>query len=803
MHCYHCGLAIAPDVDLKIEINGEERAMCCAGCLAVSQMIKEGGLSDYYQKRDALPHSPREATPLVLEELALFDHQHFQKNFVRAVDENLLEASLLLEGMTCAACLWLNERHLSRQKGVVKVEINYATRRARVKWNNKETQLSKILEAVSAIGYRAYPYDAAKNEQLNKKERQDALWRLWVAGFGMMQVMMYAFPIYIANGEMPTEIENLMRWAGCLLTLPVVFYSAAPFFKNAYQDLKNLRLGMDVPVALGVGIAFSASLYALFTQSGEVYFDSVAMFVFFLLLGRFLEMTARQKASAGFESLTRLTPNFAHKILENGQMEECLVADLNVNDRVLIKPGEIIPADGVVLEGKSWVDESLLTGESVPVAKKEEDSLTAGALNRDSALLMRVEQLGENTKLSAIIRLMEHSALSKPKIVVLADKIAGFFVLGVLLLALGVFGFWWGKNPDSALWVTVSVLVVTCPCALSLATPIALTVATHALAKEGVLTTHGHAIETLARATHFVFDKTGTLTRGELTLKSILPLKEKSPEECLKLAASLETASEHPFSKAFLNAVKNENFALFTVENFQNCVGKGVVGKIAGKSYFLGKPEENDFQNLNINDDFFQSTDSLILLKENEEALALFALGDVLREDALELMNALKKEGKEILLLTGDSKRVAQKIGTTLGLDEKNIFAEQSPQEKHQKVEDLQKNGAVVAMFGDGINDAPVLAKAQVSIVMGESSALARTQADLILLHSKLFSVYRGKVKARRTLKIIRENLAWAFLYNLCALPLAMSGWVTPWMAGIGMSGSSLLVVLNSLRIGR
>lgn len=801
--CYHCGLEIPKGVDLKVAINGENRAMCCAGCAAVAKMIVSGGLSNYYQKRDALPNSPREAKPAVLEELALFDHQNFQKNFVQQKAENLLEASLLLEGMTCAACLWLIERHLMNQIGVASVEINYATRRARIAWDLTKTKLSQILESVAQIGYRAYPYDAAKNEALNKKERKDALWRLWVAGFGMMQVMMYAFPVYIADGDMSPEIENLMRWAGFLLTLPVIFYSAAPFFKNAYRDLKIRHLGMDVPVALGIGVAFSASIYALLTQTGEVYFDSVTMFVFFLLAGRFVEMTARQKAMAGSESLARLMPNFAHRLQKNGQIEECLVADLNVGDFVLIKPGEIIPADGIVLKGQSWVDESLLTGESMPIAKKENDFLIGGAINRDSALTMRVQKVGENTKLSAIIRLMEHSSMNKPKIVILADKIAAYFVAAVLILALSVATYWLAHDSSKALWITVSVLVVTCPCALSLATPVALTVATGALAKEGILTTHNHSIETLARATHFVFDKTGTLTEGKLHLQTCLPLNNKMRQECLRIACSLEKLSEHPFARALLKEVNHfENFSALTVENFQNQVGKGVVGSIEGQHYFLGKLNQSDWTLLNkqISPD---CASSWIVLKENNLPIAFLGFSDALREDAKAFIQALKKEKKSLCLLSGDSVRAAQKIGQQLGFDSSEILAEQSPEEKHRFVENLQKNGAIVAMFGDGVNDAPVLAKAQVSIVMNEGADLAKNQADLILLHSKLFSVYLGILRSRRTLKTISQNLAWAVCYNIVALPLAMAGYVTPWMAGIGMSASSLLVVLNSLRIGK
>ncbi|MGE5768883.1 MAG: heavy metal translocating P-type ATPase, partial [Betaproteobacteria bacterium] len=406
--CYHCGLPIPADVDLAVNIAGERRAMCCHGCQAVAQSIVDNGLADYYRSRDALPESPREALPAILDQLALFDHAEFQKSFVKELGANEREASLLLEGITCAACIWLNEQHVGKLPGVTAVDINYATRRARVRWDESRIKLSDILGAIAAIGYRAYPYDAAKNEEISRKERRDALWRLWVAGFGMMQVMMYAYPVYIADGDMTPDIESLMRWASLVLTLPVVFYSSAPFFRNAWRDLGLRRVGMDVPVALGVGAAFIASCWTTFVQSGEVYFDSVTMFVFFLLGGRYLEMTARQKAVGVTEALAKLLPAFAQKLPNfpvDRSSEQCVAADLRPGDFVLVRPGEALPADGQVVEGVSCANEALLTGESRPVPKRPGDPVTGGSLNAESPLVVRVEQVGEGTRLSAIVHL--------------------------------------------------------------------------------------------------------------------------------------------------------------------------------------------------------------------------------------------------------------------------------------------------------------------------------------------------------------------------------------------------------------
>ncbi len=418
--------------------------------------------------------------------------------------------------------------------------------------------MSDILAAIVAIGYNAHPYDAAKNEELAKKERSRALWRVFVAGFGMMQVMMYAIPAYVAgDGDMTPDVELLLRWASFVLTVPVVFYSALPFFRGALRDFRLRRVGMDVPVAIGVGAAFAASVWATLTASGEVYFDSVTMFVFFLLGGRFLEMTARQRAVSVTEALAKLMPAFATRVGGfpcDRAAEQVIAAELQAGDVVLVKPGETIPADGRVVEGASSANESLLTGESLPVPKSPGAPVIGGAVNIESPIFVKVEQVGEATRLSAIVRLMERAAMEKPQIVETADRIASRFLLVLLFVAAVVAVVWYFVDPAKALWITVSVLVVTCPCALSLATPVALTVASGAMARAGLLVTRSHAIETLSRATHFVFDKTGTLTTGRMRLLDVLPLGELDRDQSLALAAAIEQTSEHPIAAALRGA---------------------------------------------------------------------------------------------------------------------------------------------------------------------------------------------------------------------------------------------------------
>lgn len=815
--CYHCGLPIPADVDLGVAIDGEQRAMCCAGCQAVAQAIVASGLADYYRNRDAMPESPREALPAALGELGLFDHADFQKSFVRELGADEREASLLLEGITCSACIWLNEQHLARLPGVLAADINYATRRARVRWDEKRIHLSAILAAVAAIGYRAYPYDPARSETLARDERRAALWRVFVAGFGMMQVMMYAVPVYFArDGDMSADAEQLMRWASLVLTLPVVFYSAAPFFRGAWRDLRLARVGMDTPVAIGVGAAFAASVWATITASGQVYFDSVTMFVFFLLGGRFLEMTARQKAVGVAEALARLLPAFAERLPGfpgKRDPERVIVADLVAGDAVLVRAGETIPADGRVLEGASTASEALLTGESAPVAKRVGDAVIGGAQNIDSPLVVEVEAVGDATRLSAIIRLMERAACEKPRLVEFADRVASRFIGVVLLLAAATAGVWLYLDPAQALWVTVSMLVVTCPCALSLATPLALTVASGALARDGVLVTRAHAIETLAQATHFVFDKTGTLTQGRMRLLDVVPLARLDRAAALAWAAALERDSEHPLARALRDAAAGEHSSAPVVAELRNTPGSGVAALVDGRAIRLGRPEfvaELHGQPLPVLPDAGEdvagaaaagSVDTLVALGDESGWLAVFRIGDALRPEAAALVASLRAAGRRVTLATGDAWPAARVVAGALGIDD--VQAAMSPQAKRDFVAALQARGEIVAMLGDGINDAPVLAQAQVSLAMGEGAPLARTQADLLLLSGNLDHLRDGIVLARRTGRVIRENLAWAVIYNALALPLAMAGMVSPWLAGIGMSASSLLVALNSLRLQR
>jgi len=620
--------------------------------------------------------------------------------------------------------------------------------------------------------------------------------------------MMYAFPVYVAGeGDMTWDIEQLLRWASLLLTLPVVLYSAAPFFQRAWRDLRLRRLGMDVPVALGVGSAFAASLWATLTDGPEVYFDSVTMFVFFLLGGRYLEMIARQKAVRGVEELGKALPSFAERIAGwpgESAGERVPTSQLVAGDVLRVRPGEVIPVDGLVVEGRGEANEALLTGESMPVPKAVGDRVTGGSINVSSPLLVRVEQVGDATRLAAIRRLMERAATEKPRIASLSDRIAAYFIVTLLVLAAGTGVAWYLIDPARALWVFVSVLVVACPCALSLATPTALTVATDTLARMGVLVTRGHAIETLARANRFVFDKTGTLTLGKMRVEEVCALGSVDADRLVVLAAAIEQGSAHPVA-AGLRAAAGEA-ALPAVAELAAETGQGMHGVVEGERLWIGRPGwvagVAGLAAPAALAGFAAPGGTVIALAGRGGWLGLFRLGDSLRADAPMITRRLAAEGAALGLLSGDAQPVVDAVAARLGIHDARGGLD--PQGKQQAIVDMQRDDrAVVAMIGDGVNDAPVLAQAHVSVAMGGGTDLARNQADIVLLNERFVSLADGIVLARRTLRIIRQNLWWSFAYNFTSVPLAMAGLVTPWMAGIGMAASSLLVVLNAMRLQR
>lgn len=800
--CFHCGLPIPAHANFPVKLNGKAAATCCPGCQAVAQTIIDNGLGEYYQHRQNTAGKVEPLPEELLQQLKLYDNDEIQQSFVLNESAEIREAALILEGITCSACVWLNERHLASIKGVLSADINYTSHRARVRWDNTQIKLSQILEAIAAIGYRAHPFDAARQEAIAQQERKTALLRIYLAGLSMMQVMMYAIPLYLADsGDMSRDMEGLMRWASLILTLPVVLYSSIPFYQGSWRDLKAGRAGMDVPVALGVITAFVASSWATLTQSGEVYFDSVSMFVFLLLSGRYLEMLARRKAGSAVEKLVKLIPSFAHRLPDFPQSkepQEAAVAQLQVGDYLLVREGETVPADGMIVEGRTQVDEALLTGEGRPIDKNCGDELIGGSLNRANAVVLQITRIGAQSTLSGIVRLLDRAIAEKPRFSQLADQVSAWFVVALLLIAAATAIGWYFYDPQRALWITVSVLVISCPCALSLATPAALATATGKLAQLGLLITRGHALETLSRVDCVVFDKTGTLTTGQMQIAERFYFGDATLADAV--AKSLEQQSSHPIAQAFSRLQTHQQ--LFG-NKISYTPGFGIEGTCNQTTYRIGNYHHVALLVGDVPCPAFSApTDStLIYLGCRGAWLACYAIVDELRPEAPAVIHTLRQQGIHLVLLSGDRQAAVENMARRLELDV--CQAERTPQQKLESLVNLQRQGKTVLMIGDGINDAPVLAAAQVSIAIGSGSDIARASGDMVLLAETLRPVLHGMTLSRRCMAIIRQNLAWALIYNVIALPLALAGLITPWLAGLGMAGSSLLVVANALRLAR
>ena len=718
----------------------------------------------------------------------------------------LAESSLRVGGMHCAACAGLIEQALLQVKGVQSARVSAAAQCATVRWDPSLTRPSALVGAIEQAGYDAAPDTAAAARVMRKRESRLALWRLFVASFCAMQIMMLATPAYVsAPGELAPDLKRLLDWGGWLLSLPVLWFSAAPFFSGAWRALRQRKIGMDVPVALGVAVAFIASSGATFDPGGrfgsEVYFDSLAMFVSFLLGGRLLEMRARHAAEIALEDASQRLPDAVMRLGAEGQVEMVSPARLRVGDRVRIPVGQAFAADGVLLEGATQADESLLTGESHPIVKRCGDSVSAGSMNLLAPVLMRVDGAGADTRYEAILALMRSARSQRPALLASADQWAAPFLWTVLLLAAGAGAVWSVIDPARAVWVVVSVLIVTCPCALSLAAPSALLAAAGAMGRRGVLLRQLDAIQGLARMQQLFVDKTGTLTEGRMRCVAVQRLAdhELGTEALQALAASLAACSNHPLSVAL-----RDNFVAGDIawHELHERPGKGLEGiDAAGRHWRLGASAwaaEGQVEKAEV-----ATTGTQTYLACAGQLLLRFAFDERLRSDAASAVRALQADGVRVHLLSGDAPGRAGQIAAQLGLAATEFSGGMSPADKLAALRAAQQRGEFVAMLGDGINDAPVLAQANLSLAMGEGALVARTQADGVLVSNALGDVVRARTLAKKALAVVRQNLLWAAAYNAACVPLAMVGWLPPWAAGLGMASSSLFVVLNSLRLAR
>ena len=792
--CYHCALPVPSGSRFTAIVLGETREFCCPGCQAVAQAIVAGGLESYYQHRSEASANPDALPVQLLEELALYDRADVQKPFVRH-DGEQAETTLLIEGISCAACGWLIEKHLRLLPAVSEARLNLSNHRLHVRWADSQLPLSELLSELRHIGYAAHPYQADRATEQLASENRLALRQLGVAGLLWFQAMMATMATWPEfNIDLSPEMHTILRWVALFLTTPIVFYSCAPFFKGAMRDLRTRHLTMDVSVSLAIGGAYIAGIWTAITGIGELYFDAVGMFALFLLAGRYLERRARGRTAAATAQLVNLLPASCLRLSGDGQSERILLTELKVGDHVLVHPGAILPADGKILDGQSSIDESLLTGEYLPQPRSIGDAVTAGTLNVDGALTIEVLALGQDTRLSAIVRLLDRAQSEKPRLAEVADKAAQWFLMFSLIAAAAIGLLWWQLDPSRAFWIVLAMLVATCPCALSLATPTALTAATGTLHKLGLLLTRGHVIEGLNQIDTVIFDKTGTLTEGRLALRAIRPLRDLDSDHCLGLAAALENRSEHPIARAFGRAPLAASDVLSTA-------GLGLEGRVGEQRLRIGQAGFVCEISQSPVPDMPQEPGQWLLLGDAHGPLAWFVLDDRLRADAPALLAACKARGWRTLLLSGDTSPMVASVAAELGIDEARGGLR--PDDKLHVLQQLHAQGRKVLMLGDGVNDVPVLAAADISVAMGSATDLAKTSADAVLLSNRLEALVQAFTLARRTRRVIIENLLWAGLYNGLMLPFAALGWITPVWAAVGMSISSLTVVLNALRLTR
>jgi len=711
------------------------------------------------------------------------------------------DSHVVIQGMHCAACAFTVEEALMSVPGVQAVEVNAATHRAKVVWSEGQVKPSAWMAAIAKAGYGALPAADSSLRQARHEEGRRALWRWLVAGFCMMQVMMYAYPAYVAQeGDITPDMVFLLRWASWVLTLPVVLFSCGPFFSNAWRDIRAQRVSMDLPVALGMVITFILSSVATFEPEGvfgaEVYYDSLTMFVFFLLTGRWLELRVRDRTAGALEALMNRLPDSVERQLHSGEFERVAVRRVMVGDVIRVSPSESFPADGVILQGQTLADEALLTGESRPQARGVGDSVVAGSHNLSGIVTVRVVQVGEGTQFSQIVSLMENASLQKPRLAQLADRIAKPFLIGVLVLAALSAVYWWPTNPGHALMVAVAVLVVTCPCALSLATPAAMLAAAGNLARHGVLVRNLQALESLAEIDTLIFDKTGTLTQDGQRITQVMTAEGVTPEYALRLAAALAKHSLHPLSRALVKAHEEAGAGdVLEAQDVNEMIGLGLEGVVDGRLR-LGSATFVAPKTKGIPDR--ASVCQVHLCTENEW-LASWQLSEDVRADAVQTVQALKAFNVDVWLLSGDRPESAQHVAGQVGIAQ--AFGACTPQDKLSRMQAAQSQGARVAMVGDGLNDGPVLAGAHVSMAFGNAVPLAQSKSDLVLMGGSLLVVAQSVKLARHTLRVVKQNLVWAAAYNALCVPLAVVGLLPAWLAGLGMALSSLWVVLNSLRL--
>lgn len=802
--CFHCGLQIPETIDLTSEFDGKNRRFCCFACQSVCTAIYEAGLQGYYQRTPEgqllgpPPEPPRD--------VEMYDFDEVQADFTDCAG-NVRDIHLLVDGIHCAACVWLIERALRRERGVVSADVSLASKRVHLRWNNNEAKLSDLIRALVRIGYSAIPYDHEAAEGAIRRGNREMLFRLFFAGFAAMNMMWIAIALY--SGANRDEFRDFFHWMGLLLATPTLFYSGFPFFRGAAGGLRAGRLTMDLPIVIGLGVTYVYSIYVTIsgTLVGEVYFDTVTNLTFVILIGRYLEGMFRQQAVSATKRLMELQPRVATVIRDEQEVLVPIRAVLP-GDRVLIKPGYAVPVDGEVISGQSAVIEAMLSGEAKPLEKRTGDRVTAGTTNTTGALLVEVSVRMQDNALSRIIRLVEGAQASKAPIQRIADRIVPWFVLVTLLCAFATFFVWRTHDFELALMAATSVLIITCPCALGMATPMSIAVASGLGARHGILVKNGLVLETLSKVTHVVFDKTGTLTEGRMSVARLLCVNGCDEAELWQKSVAVERLSEHGIARALIEyaTVAGISSQGLDVDGFNSVPGMGVSATVDGSNLLLGNANwlsahliEPDAELHRRAIELEREAMSCVYVSLDGRHVAVIAIADQLRDGAKSVVEELKRAGIAITLLSGDRRPVAEAIARQLG--DVQVIAEVLPQDKDRVIQQMQARGEVVAMVGDGVNDAPALIRADVGIALGSGTDVSVDSADIVLIQNQLVKVLQALELSRRTLRTIKQNIGLSFVYNAAMVPLAMMAKVSPLVAAVTMPISSLVVIANAARI--
>jgi Cu+-exporting ATPase len=787
--CDHCHLEFDKEVLFSEVIEGKEKFFCCKGCQGVYHLLKDEGLDNFYDKVGSTKLNP--ATEC-LDDLTKYDHEGFAKKYIKEV-EHLREISLIIEGIHCSACVWLNEKVLYKTEGIIEAEINYTNHKAKILWDPSVLKLSDILRKIQSIGYNAYPYDASLQEQKVNAQRKDYYMRLLVGVFGTMNIMWLAIAQYGGYFTgMREDIKFIIQVAEFILATPVLFYTGWIYFKGAYYGLKNHFVNMDSLVATGASLTYIYSIYAMVTGRGESYFDSVVMIITFVFVGKYLEVLSKKKAVDTLDTITSSLPT--EVVVIRGEEKAILgVEEVEVGDIIELRPGDKIVIDGIILSGEGAFDESSLTGESRPIYKTKGDELLSGVIALDSVVRYQTTKVYGDSMLSTIVSLLENSLIKKPKIEKLANEISGYFSTAILVIALLTFVGWyvWQGDFEHALIIGISVIVIACPCALGLATPMATLIGLSVGAKRGILFKEASFLETMAKADVVLLDKTGTITKGapEVTYH------DKRKEYDINLLYALVKGSTHPISKGIATYLEAhyEHLVLYTLQQQKHIEAKGLKAYYQGQALLGGNPTL--FEDLTIS----EKEGSLFIFAIDGEVVDIFVLNDTIKEGAKEAIAEIKAEGIEVVMLTGDNAYIAKKIANEVGiLDVKHSLL---PKEKAAVVDAYHDNGKIVVMVGDGINDALALSKSDIAIAMGSGADISVEVSDVVLLDDSMQSLALAEKLSQKTYTNIKQNLSISLLYNLITIPLAVMGYVIPLVAALSMSLSSLLVIANAVRI--